>query len=219
MPRNKEVWSWIVFVVAAGAYLPIMWGGWHHPKEINVASFSIWLIISSLLLYSTRDQGFAGWRLALAFFIGNGSLVAEGLLRGGYTFNLGPAEVVALYGVITTLSVWVAVGTITKKWQPRILYLGGVTADVLSFYPQLKQYLLPHEPPTPWMIAGWCMFILSTAINVIMVEEMFKKLFMPASEYAAKYEKSKRPLLIFEESIFSLENCLFVAITVIVMVR
>lgn len=219
MPRNKEIWSWIVFVVSAGAYLPIMWGGWHHPREINVASFSIWLIISSLLLYSTRDQGFAGWRLALAFFLGNGSLVVEGLLRGGYTFNLGPAEVVALYGVIMTLSIWVAVGTITKKWQPRILYLGGVSADILSFYPQLKQYLLPHESPTPWMIIGWCMFIASTAINVIMVEEMFKKLFMHASEYAAKYEKPKRPLLILEESIFSLENCLFVAITVVVMVH
>jgi ABC-type uncharacterized transport system permease subunit len=157
--------------------------------------------------------------MPLGFFFGNGSLLVLGFTRGGYTFNLGQAETIALYGVIGTLSLWVAVGTVTKKWKPRILFLGGVTADILSFYPQLKQYLLPHEPPTDLMISGWCLWILMAFINVFLVEEFYKKLTMPRTVYEQRYEKSKSMLLIAEESIFSIENGVFMIVTVLVMVR
>jgi hypothetical protein len=219
MPRRQEFWGWIVFILGAGAYLPIAIGGWQHPTEVNMASYSIWLIISGMLLYSSHSQGFAGWRMPLGFFFGNGSLLVLGFTRGGYTFNLGQAETIALYGVIGTLSLWVAVGTVTKKWKPRILFLGGVTADILSFYPQLKQYLLPHEPPTDLMISGWCLWILMAFINVFLVEEFYKKLTMPRTVYEQRYEKSKSMLLIAEESIFSIENGVFMIVTVLVMVR
>lgn len=219
MPRRQEFWGWIVFILGAGAYLPIAIGGWQHPAEVNIASYSIWLIISGMLLYSSHSQGFAGWRMPLGFFFGNGSLLVLGFTRGGYTFNLGPAETLALYGVIGTLSVWVAVGTMMKKWKPRILFLGGVTADILSFYPQLKQYLLPHEPPTDLMILGWCLWILMAFINIILVEEFFKKLMMTRAMYERHYEKPKDALLIAEESIFSIENGVFMIVTVLVMIR
>ena len=219
MPHRQEFCGQIVFILGAGAYLPIAIGGWQHPAEVNIASYSIWLIISGMLLYSSHSQGFAGWRMPLGFFFGNGSLLVLGFIRGGYTFNLGPAETLALYGVIGTLSMWVAVGTMTKKWKPRILFLGGVTTDVLSFYPQLKQYLLPHEPPTSLMILGWCLWILMAFVNVFLVEEFFKKLTMTRSTYERLYEKQKDALLIAEESIFSIENGVFMIVTVLVMIQ
>src|SRR5271170_403603 len=107
MPQHKKFWSWTVFILGVVAYVPIMIGGWHHPKEINLASFSMWLIISGMLLYSSHSQEFAGWRIALGFVVGNASLFILGLIRGGYTFNIGSTETVALYGVIGTLSIWV----------------------------------------------------------------------------------------------------------------
>lgn len=219
MSRLQKFWGWVVFIFGVCANVPIAIGGWQHPIEINMASYSIWLIISGMLLYSSHSQGFAGWRMPLGFFFGNSSLLVLGFIRGGYTFNLGFAEIIALYGVIGTLSLWVAVGTVTKRWSPRILFLGGVTADILSFYPQLKQYLLPHEPPTNLMISGWCLWILMAFINIFLVEEFFKKLTMTKMVYERLYEKSKNALLIIEESIFSLENFIFMIATVFVMVR
>jgi hypothetical protein len=119
--------------------------------------------------------------------------------------------------VIVTLSVWVAVGTIIKRWSHRILFLGGVSADILSFYPQLKQYLLPHEPPTHLMMFGWCLWILMAFINVSIVEEFFKKLLMAEARYQRAYGKPRNRWLIAEESIFSLENAIFMIVTVLVM--
>src|ERR1700685_3743966 len=115
MPRYKKFWSWTVFILGSMAYVPIMIGGWRHPKEINLASFSMWLIISGMLLYSSHSQKFAGWRIAFSFVVVNASLVILGLTRHGYTFNIGPAETIAFYGLIGTLSIWVGVGTITKR--------------------------------------------------------------------------------------------------------
>ncbi len=217
--HRKQGWSWIVLLLSAGAYIPLAIGGWHHPTEINTASYSLWLIISGMLLYSSHSQGFAGWRMPLGFFIGNGSLLTIGLSLGGYTFNLGPAETIALYGIIGTLSVWMTVGLTTKKWKPRILFLGGIAADVLSFYPQLKQYLLPHEPPTTWMILGWSLWVLGAFINIVLVEKLFKKITLTKTMNEKPHERTKKTLLILEESAYSVENCLFMFITIIVMTR
>lgn len=219
MHSRQDLWGWIVFILGLVAYVPIAIGGWQHPSEVNLASYSIWLIISAILLYSSLSQGFAGWRMPLGFCLGNGAFLILGLTRGGYTFNLGAAETVALYGVITALSVWVAIGTITKKWQPRILFLGGVTADILSFYPQLKQYLLPHEPPTTLMISGWAIWILLAFINVFLVEGFLKKIMTPRTTYEQRYGKPKRLLLIIEESAFSLENGVFMIIITLAMIQ
>lgn len=216
--RRELFWSWVVFILGAGAYVPMAIGGWQHPREINMASYSIWLIVSGMLLYSSYSRGFAGWRMPFGLSIGNGLLLVFGFIRGGYTFNLGSAEIFALYGVIGALSLWVAVGTFTKKWSHRILFLGGVTADILSFYPQLKQYLLPHEPATQLMMIGWYLWVLMAIINVIMVEGFFKKLLMARLAYESIYKKTKNFWLITEESIFSLENGMLMLVTVLVMV-
>lgn len=212
-------WTNVVFFLCAGAYLPLALGGWTHPSEINVAAYSLWLILSAMLLYSSRSQGFAGWKMPLGFFIGNFSMLTLAGVRGGYTFNLGPAETMVLYGIIVTLSTWVAVGQMTGKWDSRILFIGGVAADVLSFYPQLKQYLEPHESPTELMFLGWGMWILGAIINVVFVEKLFSKLREDKVVYQQLYGKKKRLMGIVEESLFSLENGIFMMITVIVMLR
>ena len=217
--HRKQGWSLVVLLLSAGAYIPLAIGGWHHPSEINIASYSIWLIISAMLLYSSRLRGFAGWRMPLGFFIGNGSLLIIGLSLGGYTFNLGPTETIALYGVVGTISIWITIGTVTKKWNSRILFLGGIITDVLSFYPQLKQYLLPHDKPTNWLLLGWSLWILGSFINVVMVEKLFKNLFITKAAYESIYKRKKNPLLILEESAFSVENCVFMIVTVIVMIQ
>lgn len=209
MPRNQQLIGWVVFAFSAGAYIPLAIGGWQHPEEINVASYSLWLILASMLLYSSRAQDFAGWRMPLGFVLGNGSMLVLAFALGEYTFNLGTAETIVLYGLIATISAWVAVGQTTGKWNPRILFLGSVAADILSFYPQLKQYLEPHDEPTYWMLFGWSLWIVGAFINVALVERMCQKL----------YTRAKHPLLVLEESAFSLENGLFMIITVAVMVR
>jgi hypothetical protein len=154
--RNHQLWfDWGVFLLSAGAYIPLAIGGWQHPEEINVASYSLWLILASMLLYSSRAQGFAGWRMPLGFLIGNASMLLLAFAIGGYTFNLGKAETIILYGIISM--VVCATIRFTQGHAgdiPRILFLGGVAADVLSFYPQLKQYLGPHDAPTSWMLIG-----------------------------------------------------------------
>ena len=213
----RQVWSWLVFFVSIGAYVPLAVGGWQHPIEINIAAYGLWLTLAVMFAYSTHSQGFSGWRLPLGFLVGNGLMIGLGLARKGYTFNLGQAETTVLYGIIATLSMWIVVGTVKKKWDPRILYLGGIAADILSFYPQLKQYLLPHEPPTGWLIMAWTMFGIGTFVNFAIVESLFSKLIMSAERYEHVYEKEKRVLLILEESAFSVENFTFIVLTTLVM--
>lgn len=210
MPRSQQLIGWVVFAFSAGAYIPLAIGGLQHPEEINIASYSLWLILSSMLLYSSRAQDFAGWRMPLGFFIGNSSMLVLAFALGGYKFNLGLTEIVVLYGMIG------AIAFATVRWMqghkgdvPRILFLGSVAADILSFYPQLKQYLEPHDAPTYWMLLGWAMWIVGAFINVALVEKMVQKL----------WNKSKSPFLVLEESAFSLENGLFMIATVVVMIH
>ncbi len=219
MPKNKDFWSWAIFCCSLGAYAPLIVGGWKHPYEMNIACFGLWVILAASTTWSSRIQGFAGWRMLLAFLVGNATVVVIALCRGGYTFNLGPSETIVLYGMSITIGAWVIVGATTKRWEPRILYLGGIAADVISFYPQMKQYLLPHEHPTHWMIFAWTMFGLGAFMNMILVEELPKKLRMDATAYGIRYDKSKNTWQILEESAFSGENFLLIVVTVILMCR
>lgn len=177
MPNQKKVIEWMVFIFSAGAYIPLAIGGWLHPEEINVASYSLWLILASLLLYSSRAQNFAGWRMPLGFVIGNSLMICLAGAINIYTFNLGPSEMIVLYGIVGVIVV------ATIRWAqghtgdvPRIIFLGSVVADILSFYPQIKQYLQPHDAPTNWMLLGWCMWILGAFINVAFVERVLQKI-------------------------------------------
>ena len=217
MLQFQRDWNLAVLFLSAGAYVPLAIGGWVHPSEINIAAYSLWLVLSGMLLYSSHAQDFAGWRMPLGFFVGNLAMIVLALIRGGSTFNLGSAESVILYGIIATLSVWVAIGQSTGRWNPRILFIGGVSADILSFYPQIKQYLEPHEVPSDFMLLGWGMWIAGACINVIFVERLPFKLRMDRDSYQNLYHKNKSAAGIIEESLFSIENGLFMIATVLVM--
>ncbi len=146
--------------------------------------------------------------MPFGFLIGNASMLILAICRRGSTFNLGHAESVVLFGIVVTISLWATIGGITGKWNARILFLGGIAADILSFYPQLKQYLEPHDLPTEWMLLGWGMWILGATINVTLVEELPHKL----------CNRTTSPLQALEVSGFSLENGLFMIVTVLVMI-
>jgi hypothetical protein len=219
MSDTRQFWSWAVLILGAGAYVPLMIGGWQHPVEVNVAAYSLWLLLSLVFVYSFRDQGFAGWRMPLAFAVGNSSMLILGFVRGGYTFNLGSAEAVVLYGLIGTVCLWLVIGSTMGNWNSRILYWGGILVDILSFYPQLKQYLLPHEPPTVGLLVGWGLWVAIALINVFLVERLFTKLRLTKEQYEKVFAKTKNPFLILEESAFSLENGFFMIVTIFVMVR
>ncbi|MDD5251263.1 MAG: hypothetical protein PHT12_01345 [Patescibacteria group bacterium] len=217
MTDRQRFWSWLVFVFSVGAYAPLAVGGWQHPREINVAAFAIWAFLAATFLYASKTQGFAGWRLPFGWLIGNVAMVILGLVRGGYTFNLGPAEYVALYGFTGTVGLWVLIGQLTGRWDARVLYLGSIASDIASFYPQIKQYVLPHEPPTTWMLVGWLMFLIGAAVNLLAVERFVAKLMAGASGYQARYGVRKKVASIFEESALSLENGAFILVTILVM--
>lgn len=217
MERHRIFWGWTVFVFSFGGYVPAAIGGWQHPSEVNVAAYSLWFILAGTFLYASRAQGFAGWRLPFGWLVGNAAIIVLAFWQGGHTFNLGPTESIALYGLITTVGAWVAVGQVTGKWDPRILFLGSIVTDILSFYPQIKQYLMPHEPPTCWLLAGWCMWLTGVSINLLAVDRLWKKLRMPPDEYRKSFGKDKKALLIVEESVLSLENGLFIMITLLIM--
>ena len=105
--------------------------------------------------------------MPFGWVVGQTVIITVAFCIGGYTFNLGTEEMVVFYGIVATLSVWVAVGQQTENWNPRILFWGGILADILSYYPQFKQYLAPHDVITVWLITGWSMFITDMFINMI----------------------------------------------------
>jgi len=69
------------------------------------------------------------------------------------------------------------------------------------------------------MMAGWCLWILAASVNVVLVEKFLKKLFTTKAAYGQLYQKPKSAWLIIEKSIFSLENCVLMIVTVVVMSR
>ena len=164
----------IVLIMAGNMF--IIAAGWQHPEESNMASFMLWLIISTAYLFSS-------WKLKLplslgvAFIIGNILLISCALLRGGYTFNLGPAEYIALFSVIIGITCWAAYGTIRKKWDARLLLLGTIAADVLSFYPQNKQYFGPNEAPSYLLFLGMGTWVFSMAFNIVFIDKFFQNMF------------------------------------------
>ncbi len=219
MARSPSFGALVVFAFSIGGYVPLSIGGWQHPSEMNLAAYGIWLIIAALLVYSSWKQGFAGLLLPFGFCVGNSWMLALGLWRGGYTFNLGQAEAFALYGLVLTLSLWAAVGTKTGTWSPRILYLGAISAEAISYYPQWKQYLVSHERPTWWLLAGWCISMTGVLVNIVFVEGLPGKFMMTDERYWHLHPKEKRLLPIFEESAFSIENLTLGSFTIFLMAR
>lgn len=194
-------------LLTLGASVPLLIGGWKHPSEVNVASYSLWLMLATMLAYSMWAQHYPTWRMMFGYVIGNASMVTLGLTHGGYTFNLGTPELIVLFGLVTTVGTWVTVGQITGTRNPRILLIGGILVDIVSYYPQFKQYTLPHEAPTTWMLCGWYMSLAGTTINMFVIERIVQKI---------RYREKPWPTIL-EESAFSLENCTFVSILIRLM--
>jgi hypothetical protein len=206
--KKIDIWQWFVFSLGAGGYVPLIIGGIAHPSEINIATYSLWFILCSMIAYSSWKQKFAGWFMPFGWVVGQFSIIATALCIGGYTFNLGAEEMIAFYGIIITLGIWGIIGGQTGKWNPRILFLGAVVADTLSFYPQIKQYLLPHSSPTIWLIIGWSMFIADIILNLIFIEKLPQKL---------TDNKPKNTLQIIESSLLSIENLILLSVTLTLM--
>ena len=185
----------------AGASVPLLIGGWQHPIEINLAAYTLWIMLAAMLAYSMWAQHQPTWRMMLGFLLGNVSMVTLGLVRGGYTFNLGTSELIVLFGMVLTVVVWLTARQITSSSNPRILLLGGVTIDVITYYPLFKQYLMQHEPPTAWLKLGWCMQLTGITINLFVVERIVQKI---------RYREKPMPTIL-EETAFSLECCIFVS--------
>jgi len=150
----KKISFFAVIALSAGGYIPILIGGFIQPSEVNLATYELWTIIVSLMLYSSIQQK-QEWILPFAWAIGNiSTIVILFAFPRKWMFNLGDAESVALYGIVIVVGTWATVGGITKHWNPRILFLGSVAVDVASFYPVIKQYLLPHALPTEFLLLG-----------------------------------------------------------------
>jgi hypothetical protein len=207
--KKIDMWQWFVFALGAGGYAPLIIGGMAHPSEINIATYSLWFILCSMMAYSSWKQKFAGWFMPFGWVVGQAGIITVALYSGGYTFNLGQEEMIAFYGIITTLSVWGIIGQQTGKWNPRILFFGAIIADILSFYPQIKQYLSPHEAVTVWLIIGWSMFIADMLINMIFVERLPQKL--------AKNKKDCMHLV--ESSLLGIENIILLSATLWLMTK
>ncbi|HEX7724563.1 MAG TPA: hypothetical protein VF438_02395 [Candidatus Paceibacterota bacterium] len=218
MPSTKLL-GWIVFATGLGAYVPLIVGGWSNPSETNIACFGIWVVLSVTLCFCQRVQKYDGWRIQVAFAIGNIIVVFVALARGGYTFNIGAQETIALYGFAIIVCLWAAIGAATKKWNADILYLGTITVDFVSFYPILKQFLEPHQSASVWGITGWIMFGLAALINFAFVEQLFKRLFTNAEDYEKIFEEPKSNVKIWKASAFSLENFTLIVITVTLMIQ
>lgn len=216
---SQKIWFFIVFILSAGGYVPVIIGGLQHPAEINVATYSLWLVITGTMFYAMRLMRQDGWIMPLGWFFGNGCMLVTAFFLDGSTFNLTATETSALYGLVLTIVVWGTVWKVTKKSEPRILLLGTILSDIGSFYPQLKQYLLPHENPTDWMLLGWGMFLAGALCNLVFVEKMFTKLRMEPVQYMQVYKEPKRTLLIFEKSVLSAENIILITVTILVMIR
>jgi hypothetical protein len=176
--------------------------------------------MASMLLFSELWGRNPGWRISCAFVIGDIGLILLGLFHGGYTFNLGLSEIVVLYGIIITIGSFVTYGFITKRVEEYILYFGGVAVDLISFYPQAKQYLLPgHDRLSVMSLCGWIGWMIGITISIIFVEEFFRRLRMPAALYQEVYGEEKNRLKICSSSLFSVEQIFFMSAMVFVMTR
>jgi hypothetical protein len=205
---------WFVFLLSSMAYAPLMYGIYLHPEEGNLASYSVWLLLSGALLYSSCKLNYAGWPMSCGWFVGIILTLGFMVWRGGYTYNLDANETRRFYGICLALILWILYGFKTGMWKPRALYLGCVFVDVISFYPLIKQYTLPHEAPTKYMVLAYGMWLLGAVVNVLWVERMPQRL-LAAVRSGASWKERWR---ILEESLLSLENTMFLATMLIIMV-
>lgn len=203
----QKILGWFVFVLGIGGYISIGIGGWRHPVELNIATYSLWAMLSVILFCSMYFQKHEGLYMPLSWILGNAFLVILAAFLPESTFNLGQSETIVLYGLVTVVGTWVVVGQTTKRWSHRILFWGSIIIDIISFYPQLKQYFLPHEPPTLWLLMGWACFLLSVSCNLFLLGRLFFTL-RPTNE---------KRLLLAEESALSIENIVLIIITMVVM--
>lgn len=206
---SQKIWNWVVFALSCGGYVAIAVGGWQHPVELNIATYSLWAMLSTTLFISMYLQKHEGWHLPLSWIFGSVGLVALAVFLPESTFNLGPSEAIMLYGLVTVISVWVIIGQTTKRWSHRFLFWGSIAVDICSFYPQIKQYVLPHEEPTIWLLSGWSFFLISVLINLILLGRSFFK----------HPKRGRQRLLVLEESFLSIENFVLLAVTIIIMTQ
>ena len=216
---RRTAWNWSVFALGVIAFVPIALGGWHHPPEINLASYAVWSILSGTLLYSARAQGFTGWVLLLAYFLGDFAITAMMAAVGGGTFNLGAEEAIVIGGMTATFSVWTVVGKMTGRWSPRILFLGGIMAEFISYYPQAKQYYGPHETPTVLGLLGWGMWVSAGLLNLCMAERLPSKLAAIAAGQPDGSQCWIGLVVTFEESAFTITSTAAMAAILVLMIR
>lgn len=218
MSFSQNAWGWVVFAFSAGGYVPIVVGGIHHPTEVNVATYGLWFILCLMFIGSSIKLGFAGWKLPLGFLAGNVTMLVLAEFLHGTTFNLRALEWVLLFGTTATVAIWVVHGHLAGARNPRILLWGAIAVDVLSCYPIFKQYLFDvHEPMSAFGIAGWVMWIIGVSVNLNFVEEFFSKLVLPRKKYRARFGEEKAIGLLFEASIFSLEQLVLIPATLSIM--
>ncbi len=207
MPVTDKFWCRWVMILAALAYVAIAIGGYFHRSELNVASYSVWLILSAMMAYPSKKQKLPSYYMVMVWVIGNASLVVFSLALGGFTYNLDAAGTIAFYGIVSTFAVWGAVAAVTKKFNSFILFYGVILTDMASFYPQLKQYYQPHEQATPWMYAGWSLWIVAATIQLIHVDKFI----------ANWRAKSASRLKLLQTSATSLENGVMLIVTTFMM--
>ena len=208
----------MVFLITVIAYAAIITGAILHPSENNLATWIIWMMLSSTFLYAQIKEGHAGWQMALGYLIGNVAMLFIAWFVGDYTFNLGPAESIALFGFIGAVVVWTIIGITTKKWDSRLLYFGSVLADLASFYPMWKQYITAHEAISTVGLIGWIGFFIGAFVNAVWVEHCVYKFMLSPSAYRETYGVKKRALRIVEESLLSLEVLFSVGSTLTLIV-
>jgi len=205
----------LVFFISCGAYVPLAIGGSQHPEEINLATYTAWAGLTAMLSYAAWVQQYPGWSLQFGFFFGNTIMVLLGLSIGGYTFNLGPAESVVLYGLILTVAV------ATFRWHqghkedtPRIVYLGAILSDILSFWPAIKQYLGPHDPVSTLTLTGFCMFFVGVVTSLILVDRPRRMYRMDPIAFKQETGKEKTLYNVFAPSFFAIENAILLPVTI-----
>jgi hypothetical protein len=207
MPTTNKFWYQLVMAIAALGYICIAIGGYFHRSELNIASYSVWLVLSAMMAYSSKKQNLSSFHMVMSWVIGNAALIVFSLAIGDYTYNLDAGGTIAFYGVISTFAVWGAAASITKKFNSWILFYGVIMTDCASFYPQLKQYYYPHEQATPWMYAGWILWVVAAAIQLVHVDKFI----------ANWRAKTASRLKLLETSATSLENGIMLIITTIMM--
>lgn len=215
---QQKFWSWLVFAVSIGAYVPLAIGEWHHPIEFNVASYSLWMLLNAASAYSLFVQKFSGWRMPLGWFLGDMFLILLAIALGGYTFNLGEYERVILYGIVGIFALWMSLGAVQKRWNPRILHLGNIVVFALTYYPIIKQYAHVHEPMTAWSLSGWALYLVGAGVNLFVAEQFFTKLWMQPDLFKNAFQKEKNLWDIGEESLFSLVNTILIGVVIVLVV-